>query len=125
MFLLAIPVFIIFYFLSRSIQSRVPELETLDSVAYRSVSLGFPIFTFGALIAGAIWAHYAWGRWWSNDPKEMGSLIVWLTFLVYLHARHVRLWSGNQAAVAAILGFLFAVLSFVGNSVLGGLHAYG
>lgn len=125
MFMLAIPVFIILYFLSRSIQSRVPELETLDSVAYRSVSLGFPIFTFGALIAGAIWAHYAWGRWWSNDPKEMGSLIVWLTFLIYLHARHVKLWSGNQAAVAAILGFLFAVLSFVGNSILGGLHAYG
>jgi ABC-type transport system involved in cytochrome c biogenesis permease subunit len=125
MFMLAIPVFVILYFLSRSIQSRVPELETLDSLAYRSVSLGFPIFTFGALIAGAIWAHYAWGKWWSNDPKEVGSLIVWLTFLIYLHARHVRLWSGNQAAVAAILGFLFAVLSFVGNSVLGGLHAYG
>lgn len=125
MFLLAIPMFIIFYFLSRVIQSRVPDLETLDSLAYRSVSLGFPIFTFGALIAGAIWAHYAWGKWWSNDPKEMGSLIVWLTFLIYLHARHVKLWSGNQAAVAAILGFLFAVLSFVGNSVLGGLHSYG
>ena len=125
MFMLAIPVFVILYFLSRSIQSRVPELETLDSLAYRSVSLGFPMFTFGALIAGAIWAHYAWGKWWSNDPKEVGSLIVWLTFLIYLHARHVRLWSGNQAAVAAILGFLFAVLSFVGNSVLGGLHAYG
>ena len=125
MFLFAIPVFILLYFLSRRIQGRVPGLETLDSLAYRSVSLGFPIFTFGALIAGAIWAHYAWGKWWSNDPKEMGSLIVWLTFLVYLHARHVRLWSGNQAAVAAILGFLFAVLSFVGNSVLGGLHSYG
>ena len=125
MFLMAVPVFIILYFLSRAIQSRIPELEKLDSLAYRSVSLGFPVFTFGALIAGAIWAHYAWGKWWSNDPKEMGSLIVWLTFLVYLHARHVKLWSGNQAAVAAILGFLFAVLSFVGNSVLGGLHSYG
>jgi len=125
MFLFAIPVFIILYFLSRVIQSRCPELEKLDSLAYRSVSLGFPIFTFGALIAGAIWAHYAWGKWWSNDPKEVGSLVVWLTFLVYLHARYVKLWSGNQAAVAAILGFLFAVLSFVGNSVLGGLHSYG
>ena len=55
----------------------------------------------------------------------LGSLIVWLTFLIYLHARYVRRWSGNQAAVAAILGFLFAMLSFVGHSVLGGLHAYG
>ncbi|MBW7996574.1 MAG: hypothetical protein FVQ81_08420 [Candidatus Glassbacteria bacterium] len=125
MLLFAIPVFILFYWLSPKLQGKIPELDTLDSLAYRSVSLGFPIFTFGALIAGAIWAHYAWGKWWSNDPKEMGSLIVWLTFLIYLHSRYIRRWSGNQAAVAAILGFLFAMLSFVGNSVLGGLHAYG
>lgn len=125
MLLFAIPIFALFYLLSIKLQSKIPELEAMDSLAYRSVSLGFPVFTFGALIAGAIWAHYAWGKWWSNDPKEMGSLIVWLTFLIYLHARYVRRWSGNQAAVAAILGFLFAMLSFVGNSVLGGLHAYG
>lgn len=125
MLLFAVPVFALLYWLSGKLQSRIPELETLDSLAYRSVSLGFPIFTFGALIAGAIWAHYAWGKWWSNDPKEMGSLIVWLTFLIYLHSRYVRRWSGAQAAIAAILGFLFAMLSFVGNSVLGGLHAYG
>ena len=55
----------------------------------------------------------------------MGALIVWLTFLIYLHSRYVRRWSGNQAAVAAILGFMFAMLSFVGNSILGGLHSYG
>ncbi|HUU28257.1 MAG TPA: cytochrome c biogenesis protein CcsA [archaeon] len=125
MVLLAIPFFGLFYFLARRVQDRIPALEVLDSFAYRTVSLGFPIFTFGALIAGAIWAHYAWGKWWSNDPKEIGSLIVWLIFLIYLHARYVKIWSGNQAAVAAILGFLFAVLSFVGNSVLGGLHSYG
>ncbi len=125
MLLFAIPIFAVFYLLARKMQDRIPELEVLDSLAYRAVSLGFPIFTFGALIAGAIWAHYAWGKWWSNDPKEMGSLIVWLTFLIYLHSRYVRRWSGGQAAVAAILGFLFAMLSFVGNSVLGGLHAYG
>ncbi len=125
MLLFAIPIFVLLYWLSPKVQSRIPELEALDSLAYRTVSLGFPIFTFGALIAGAIWAHYAWGKWWSNDPKEMGSLIVWLTFLIYLHARFVRRWSGNQAAVAAILGFLFAMLTFVGNSVLGGLHSYG
>jgi ABC-type transport system involved in cytochrome c biogenesis permease subunit len=125
MLLFGIPIFMLLYWLSPKLQSRIPELEALDSLAYRTVSLGFPIFTFGALIAGAIWAHYAWGKWWSNDPKEMGSLIVWLTFLIYLHARFVRRWSGNQAAVAAILGFLFAMLTFVGNSVLGGLHSYG
>ncbi|MCE5272707.1 cytochrome c biogenesis protein CcsA [bacterium] len=125
MLLLALPFYVLFAYLSGRLRPRVPSLETLDSMSYRTVSLGFPIFTFGALIAGAVWAHYAWGKWWSNDPKEMGSLIVWLVFLVYLHARYVRRWSGNQSAVAAILGFLFAVLTFVGNSVLGGLHSYG
>jgi len=125
MVLLAVPLFVLFYVLARRLKDRIPALERLDSLAYRSVSLGFPIFTFGALISGAIWAHYAWGKWWSNDPKEIGSLIVWLVYLIYLHARYVRKWSGNQAAVAAILGFLFAVLSFVGNSILGGLHSYG
>jgi len=125
MVLFAVPLFALLYLLARLLQPRVPELDALDSLAYRTVSLGFPIFTFGALIAGAIWAHYAWGKWWSNDPKEMGSLIVWLTYLIYLHSRYVRRWSGNKAAVAAILGFLFAMLSFVGNSVLGGLHSYG
>jgi len=125
MFLLAIPLFVVFYLVVRPLQERIPGLEELDSLAYRSVSLGFPVFTFGALIAGAIWAHYAWGKWWSNDPKEVGSLIVWLTYLIYLHARYVRIWKGSQAAVAAVLGFLFAVLSFVGNSVIGGLHSYG
>jgi len=125
MLLLAVPFYLLFSFVAIRLKSKIPSLETLDSMSYRSVSVGFPIFTFGALIAGAIWAHYAWGKWWSNDPKEMGSLIVWLVFLVYLHARYVRRWSGNQSAVAAVLGFLFAVLTFVGNSVLGGLHSYG
>lgn len=125
MLVLGIPFFMLYYFIARRIQSRVPSLELLDSMSYRTISLGFPIFTFGALIAGAIWAHYAWGKWWSNDPKEMGSLVIWLIYLVYLHARYVRRWGGNQSAIAAILGFLFCVLTFVGNSVLGGLHAYG
>ena len=125
MILFALPVFIIVYSLAPKLKSRIPELDTLDSLTYRTVMVGWSIFTIGALIAGAIWAHYAWGKWWSNDPKEIGSLIVWLVYTIYLHARYVRMWKGNQAAAAAILGFLFAVLSFVGNSVLGGLHSYG
>ena len=70
MLLFGIPVFAIFYWLSPRIQSRIPGLEVLDSLAYRVVGLGFPIYTFGALICGAIWAHYAWGKWWSNDPRK-------------------------------------------------------
>ncbi|MEA2064019.1 MAG: cytochrome c biogenesis protein CcsA, partial [Gemmatimonadota bacterium] len=125
MLLLAAPFFLASYLAAGSIRDRIPELETLDSLSYRTVSLGFPIYTLGALICGAIWAHYAWGKWWSNDPKEIGSLIVWFVYAIYLHARYVRAWSGTHAAMAAVLGFLLAVLGFVGNSVLGGLHSYG
>ncbi|MBN2290004.1 MAG: cytochrome c biogenesis protein CcsA [Candidatus Glassbacteria bacterium] len=125
MLLIAVPFFILGYLAAGPLQDRIPELEILDSLAYRTVSLGFPIYTFGALICGAVWAHYAWGKWWSNDPKEIGSLIVWFVYAIYLHARYVKSWSGTQAAAAAVLGFLLAVLGFVGNSVLGGLHAYG
>ena len=125
MILFGLPVFIVAYSLAPKLKGRIPELDSLDSLTYRTVMVGWSIFTIGALIAGAIWAHYAWGKWWSNDPKEIGSLIVWLVYTIYLHARYVRMWKGNQAAAAAILGFLFAVLSFVGNSVLGGLHSYG
>jgi ABC-type transport system involved in cytochrome c biogenesis permease subunit len=125
MLLIAVPFFIIGYLVAGPVRSRIPELEVLDSLAYRTISLGFPVYTFGALICGAIWAHYAWGKWWSNDPKEIGSLIVWFVYAIYLHARYVKTWSGSQAAMAAVLGFLLAVLGFVGNSILGGLHAYG
>jgi len=125
MLLFSVPFFILGWLVTVPLQGRIPELEALDSLAYRTVSLGFPIYTFGALICGAIWAHYAWGKWWSNDPKEIGSLIVWFVYAIYLHARYVKTWSGTQAAAAAVLGFLLAVLGFVGNSVLGGLHAYG
>ena len=125
MLLFAVPFFVLGYLLVGVLRNRIPELEVLDSLAYRTISLGFPIYTFGALISGAIWAHYAWGKWWSNDPKEVGSLIVWFVYAIYLHARYVKAWSGTQAAAAAVLGFLLAVLGFVGNSVLGGLHSYG
>ena len=125
MLLMAVPFFALGYLAAGPIRSRIPALEMLDSLSYRTISLGFPIYTFGALICGAIWAHYAWGKWWSNDPKEIGSLIVWFVYAIYLHARYVRSWSGTQAAAAVAIGFLLAVLGFVGNSVLGGLHAYG
>lgn len=103
----------------------LPSLEFLDEINYRSVTVGYLLYTVGALFAGAIWAHYAWGSFWSWDPKEVTSLIVWLFYTGYLHARYQRGWRGKRAAWLSIVGFAMILLSFLGNSFLGGLHAYG
>ena len=107
------------------IARRLPSLEMLDEINYRAVAIGYPLFTIGALFAGAIWAHNAWGAFWSWDPKEVGSLIIWLFYTGYLHARLQRDWRGPRAATMSILGFAMSLLSFGGNMVLGGKHAYG
>jgi cytochrome c-type biogenesis protein CcsB len=104
---------------------RLPSPEVLDEINYRAIAIGYPLFTIGALFAGAIWAHNAWGAFWSWDPKEVGSLIIWLFYTGYLHARLQRDWRGSRAAVMSILGFVMTILSFAGNMVLGGNHAYG
>lgn len=104
--------------------NRFPSLELLDEVNYRAVSIGYPMFTVGALFAGAIWAHQAWGSWWSWDPKETGALIIWFFYTIYLHARYQRGWRGSKAAWMSIIGFVMTLLSFFGNLILGGLHAY-
>lgn len=102
----------------------LPSLEVLDSINYKAISIGYPLFTIGALFAGAIWANEAWGTFWSWDPKETGALIVWLFYTAYLHARYVKSWSGSKAAWMSIIGFLLALASFFGNMFLGGDHAY-
>jgi cytochrome c-type biogenesis protein CcsB len=101
------------------------ELARLDALNHRVISLGYPLFTLGALFAGAIWAYRAWGTFWSWDPKEVGSLIIWLFYTGYLHARHKHGWIGKRAAVLSIIGFAMVILSFIGNLFLGGQHAYG
>jgi cytochrome c-type biogenesis protein CcsB len=105
--------------------NRLPSLESLDSINYKSISIGFPLFTVGALFAGAIWANKAWGTFWSWDPKEVGSLVIWIFYVLYLHARFQRGWKGKRAAIMSIIGFLMVLLSFFGNLFLGGEHAYG
>ncbi len=105
--------------------SKLPiSLELLDEISYKAVSLGYPLYTVGALFAGAIWAEQAWGAFWSWDPKEVGALITWLFFSGYLHARYQRGWTGSRAAILAVAGFLVVLLSFFGNYFFGGLHAY-
>ncbi len=103
----------------------LPSREVLSVLEYRAVTFGYPLFTIGALVAGAIWAQKAWSVWWSWDPKETASLVVFLLATAYLHARHVRGWSGNKAAVLAILIFVASVLTLFANMIFGGLHSYG
>lgn len=121
----------IMYFIKKALPensafgSRMPDLKKLDLVSYKAVTVGYPLFTIGALFAGAIWAEQAWGTFWNWDPKEVGSLIVWLVYTAYLHARLVRGWVGTRAIVLSSVGFLCTLLTFFANLVLGGLHAYG
>jgi cytochrome c-type biogenesis protein CcsB len=102
----------------------LPDGDTLDGVTYRAIGVGFPLFTIGALFAGAVWAQRAWGTPWSWDPKEVSSLIVWLVYAMYLHVRLVRGWRGRRTACLAIVGFALTFFTILGSKVLGGLHSY-
>jgi len=104
---------------------RAPAVDVLDSVTYRAIGIGFPLFTIGALFAGAVWAQRAWGSPWTWDPKETSSLIVWLIYAIYLHARLVRGWRGRGPAALAVVGFAMTVFTILGSKILGGLHSYG
>lgn len=102
------------------------SINMLDDITYKSIAVGFPLFTIGGVIMGAIWANSAWGTYWSWDPKETWSLITWFVYAVYLHARLVAGWRGKKAAVLAIIGFVAVIFTYLGvNLVLSGLHSYG
>ena len=100
--------------------------ETLDEITYKSIAIGFPLFTLGGLIFGAIWADQAWGTYWSWDPKETWSLITWFVYAFYLHSRMIRGWRGEKVAIVAVIGFVAVIFTYLGvNLLLSGLHAYG
>jgi cytochrome c-type biogenesis protein CcsB len=102
----------------------LPPASVLDRLAYRTIAFGFPIWTF-AVIAGAIWAEQAWGRYWGWDPKEVWSFITWVVFAAYLHARATVGWRGRRAAVIAVVGFAALVFNlYAVNLVISGLHSY-
>jgi len=104
--------------------ARLPQTATLDRVSYRMHAFAFPLWTF-AVAAGAIWAQYAWGRFWGWDPKETWSLVTWIVYAAYLHARATAGWKGTRAAVIAVIGLISFWWNFVGvNLVLNGLHSY-
>jgi cytochrome c-type biogenesis protein CcsB len=104
--------------------TRLPSLEILDELNYRSLTFGFPLLTIG-IITGSVWASYAWGSYWSWDPKETWSLITWFLYAALLHQRLAIGWRGKKAAMMAIIGFLVVLFTFLGvNLVLSGLHSY-
>jgi cytochrome c-type biogenesis protein CcsB len=103
---------------------RLPALGLVDRLGYRAVGFGFIFLTLG-IISGSLWAHRAWGAFWSWDPKETWSLIVWLVYVVYLHGRLMQGWRGRKSAYIAILGFLAVLFTYFGVSfLLSGLHSY-
>jgi ABC-type transport system involved in cytochrome c biogenesis permease subunit len=101
----------------------LPKPELLDEIAYRAIVVGFPFLTL-TVVLGALWANVAWGTYWSWDPKETASLVTWLLYGAYLHARVVRGWRGNKAAILLLAGFGATLLTYFGNLFFGGLHSY-
>ena len=107
-----------------SLLSLFPDLKFLDEINYKSIAVGFPLLSLG-IITGAAWANYAWGTYWSWDPKETWSLITWFIYAAYLHARLTRGWQGRKTAVLSIIGFAAVVFTYVGvNYLISGLHSY-
>jgi cytochrome c-type biogenesis protein CcsB len=108
-----------------SIIGSFPPSRVLDDLNYKAIMIGFPLLTLG-IITGAAWANYAWGTYWSWDPKETWSLIVWFVYAAFLHARITRGWVGRRAAWLSIIGFAATIFCYLGvNLFLSGLHSYG
>lgn len=104
--------------------SWLPSADMLDDIGYRAVTIGFPLLAL-VLILGSIWAHEAWGAYWSWDPKETAALFTWLVYGVYLHTRTLRGWRGTRSAYVLLFGFAAVVFTYYGNYFFGGMHAYG
>ena len=102
----------------------LPDSERLRTITYRIVAFSFPLWTF-AVIAGAIWAENAWGRYWGWDPKETWAFITWVIYAAYLHARSTAGWRGNASSWVAIAGWLSFLINYFGvNLFVNSLHSY-
>ncbi|MCR8576520.1 c-type cytochrome biogenesis protein CcsB [Streptomyces sp. Isolate_219] len=107
-----------------SVLERLPSAASLDKFAYRINATVFPLWTF-TIIAGAIWAEAAWGRYWGWDPKEVWSFITWVAYACYLHARATAGWKGRKAAWLGLIAFACYLFNYYGvNIFVTGLHSY-
>ncbi|WP_129844001.1 c-type cytochrome biogenesis protein CcsB [Streptomyces sp. RFCAC02] len=108
-----------------SVMERLPSALTLDRFGYRINAAVFPVWTF-TIIAGAIWAETAWGRYWGWDPKETWAFITWVVYACYLHARATAGWKGRRVAYLAVIGFTCFLVNYFGvNIFFNSLHGYG
>ncbi len=106
------------------IMAHLPRPLILDRLSYRAILFAFPVWTFGVM-AGAIWADHAWGRYWGWDPKETWSFITWVVYAGFLHARATAGWRGRKAAYIQLAGFGCLLFNLVGiNLWVTGLHSY-
>lgn len=104
--------------------AKLPTARKLDLISYRLHAFALPLWTF-TIAAGAIWAQYAWGRFWNWDPKETWSFITWVVYVAYLHARATAGWRGRPVAYIALIGLVTFWFNFVGvNLLFSGLHSY-
>jgi cytochrome c-type biogenesis protein CcsB len=104
--------------------ARIPSSAQLDKLTYRTVVFGFPVWTFG-VIAGAIWADQAWGRYWGWDPVETWAFITWVIYAAYLHARATAGWRGARAHYIQLLGFASLITNMLVVQVfITGMHSY-
>ncbi|HDZ89671.1 MAG: c-type cytochrome biogenesis protein CcsB [Deltaproteobacteria bacterium] len=101
----------------------IPGKGILDELNYQMIVVGFLMLTLG-IITGAVWAHSAWGTYWSWDPKETWSLITWLIYASVIHSRLVRGWRGKRIAILSIIGFACVLFTYFGVNYLAGLHSY-
>jgi cytochrome c-type biogenesis protein CcsB len=109
---------------SAGIWEHLPVPAILDRLSYRAVLFGFPVWTFGVM-AGAIWADHAWGRYWGWDPKETWSFITWVVYAMFLHARATAGWRGRRAAWIQLAAFTCLMFNVIGvNLWITGLHSY-
>jgi cytochrome c-type biogenesis protein CcsB len=103
---------------------KLPQEDLLDELSYKVIAIGFVFFSLG-IITGAIWANYAWGTYWSWDPKETWSLITWLIYVIYLHTRITIGWRKKKSAWLAIAGFTAVIFTYLGvNFLMASLHSY-
>jgi ABC-type transport system involved in cytochrome c biogenesis permease subunit len=117
----------IFSMQPQKLRNSLPKIEALEYSSYKAICLSFFLMTV-VLITGALWAHYAWGRYWAWDPKETGALAIWLNYAIYLHTKRTKGLSGPFSCCVGIAGFFIIIIGFLGVNLglfAQGLHTYG